>query len=109
MNDYGIKPITLLFLAIEDGYYPKDTDLYNPHLPNIGNSNYGRDDARAKLFWDGSLDAFTDIRLFYTFRQKNEWTRCRWDPADEDLPKYWRISMVSDYQICYTTEALKYA
>ena len=41
MNDYGIKPRTLLWLSLENGYYPKDTDVYNPDLPNFGNSNYG--------------------------------------------------------------------
>lgn len=50
-----------------------------------------------------------DIRLFYVFRRVTDWSRCRWDPKDEDWPHFWRISTVSKQQICYSTEALRYA
>jgi sodium/potassium-transporting ATPase subunit alpha len=48
MNDYGIKPVSMLFIALEDGYYPKDSDVYDPDLPNYGNTNYGQGD-KSKL------------------------------------------------------------
>lgn len=105
MNDYGIKPISMMFLAIEVGHWPAPEDRYNPDLPNFGNSQYGRPGARGTIFWDGSVDSHVDIRLFYVFRQRTEWSKCRWDPNDEDIPRFWRISDVSDTQICYTTEA----
>lgn len=44
MNDYGIKIGTTLFLSPLEGYYPAPTDVYNPDLPNLGNSNYGNVD-----------------------------------------------------------------
>ena len=49
------------------------------------------------------------MRLFYSFRNKATWTKCRWDPNDESIPKFWRISDVTQKQICYTVEANKYA
>lgn len=109
LNDYGIKPRSLLFIALEPGFYPNDDDVYNPDLPNNGNTNYGKEHFSRTVNWDGPLDAFFDLRLFYVFRDRNSWSRCRWDPADESWPSHWRISDVSDHQICYTTEALKYA
>jgi|TARA_B110000285_G_C15134005_1_gene625599 sodium/potassium-transporting ATPase subunit alpha len=55
-----------------------------------------------------------DIRLFYANtavnqREPTDWTVCRFDPLDEDLPKFYRYSHITDKPICYTTEALKYA
>lgn len=44
MNDYGFRPGTLIGLGTEFGYYPKPTDVYNPNLPNNGNTNYGDKD-----------------------------------------------------------------
>lgn len=103
LNDYGIKPTSLLFLALEDGYWPRKTDEYDPDLPNFGNSFFGKD--KTTIFWDGSLDSFVDIRLFYVFRDRNSWSSCRWDPNDSNIPRFWRVSDVTNTQICYTTEA----
>lgn len=108
MNDYGIKPVTMMFLSLEEGYWPSKHDEYNPDLPNFGNSRYGMEEARGEIFWDGTLDSWVDIRLFYVFRDRNQWSRCRWDPDDETIPRFWRYSDVTDSQICYTTEAMKY-
>lgn len=44
MNDYGFKPNTLLNLATQTGYVPDNNDVYDPNLPNQGNSNFGRSD-----------------------------------------------------------------
>ena len=41
MNDYGFKFSTLLGLNLENGYEPNPTDVYDPNMPNFGNSNYG--------------------------------------------------------------------
>ncbi len=38
MNDYGIKPVSMIFLSLEKGYFPHPDDVYNPDLPNYGNS-----------------------------------------------------------------------
>jgi hypothetical protein len=43
LNDYGIKPLTLIFLNLKNGYFPKDTDVYDPAAPNSGNTNWGID------------------------------------------------------------------
>lgn len=51
MNDYGFRPDCLLFLNSETGYFPKSTDVYNPNLPNFGNSNYGYSSERGILNW----------------------------------------------------------
>jgi sodium/potassium-transporting ATPase subunit alpha len=42
LNDYGIKPTSLLFLALEEGYYQENSDVYHPDQPNFGNTNFGK-------------------------------------------------------------------
>ena len=98
-----------MFLALEDGYFPDANDIYNADVPNFGNRNFGKPEHSDTIFWDGTQDSYVDIRLFYVFRGRDKWSSCRWDPHDDDIPKFWRISNVSGTQICYTTEALKYA
>ena len=86
------------------------------------------------LSWDKTKHARTDVRMFYGYRdakQADSWdaatdspvlgdnvgpirgadafTSCRWDPRDETIPSILRRSVVSDYPICYSTEALKFA
>ena len=68
MNDYGIKWESLLGLAIEKGYVPKEHDVYSPYEPNYGNTNYGHSDHYRMLAWDFLRDGSVDIRLFYVFR-----------------------------------------
>jgi sodium/potassium-transporting ATPase subunit alpha len=43
MNDYGFPPSTLFFLSNEDGFKPKDDDVYNPSDPYKGNTNAAAD------------------------------------------------------------------
>lgn len=93
---------------MEEGYYPLESDIYDPNQPNFGNSNFGKEDQKSQLFWDGMSDSRVDLRLFYSFRSRDQWAKCRWDPKDESIPKFWRISDVTDVQICYTVEANKY-
>jgi len=80
LNDYGIRPTSLPFLGLEKGFYPDSDDIYDPDQPNFGNSNFGKSSNYAQLFWDGMTDSELDIRLFFSFRNKNTWTQCRWDP-----------------------------
>lgn len=44
MNDYGFPPTSLLMMSTALGYQPLGDDVYNPDLPNFGNSNYGNSD-----------------------------------------------------------------
>ena len=83
--------------------------MYDANQPNFGNTNFGKEKNYASLFWDGNTDSEVDLRLFQSFRNKDEWSKCRWDPKDESIPRFWRISDVTDKQICYTIEANKYA
>ena len=110
MNDYGFKPHTLIFIITEPGYYPKETDVYDAHEPNFGNTNFGVEEKRDQLYWDSPLASYMDVRLFYVFKNATMWSKCRWDPHDESIPRFWRLSKVTEgNQICYTTEALHYA
>lgn len=51
MNDYGYKVGTLLMLNLANGYAPDPSDIYNPDLPNFGNSNYGKSDSYGTIMW----------------------------------------------------------
>jgi hypothetical protein len=42
-NDFGFPPASLQFIANKDLIPPATTDLYNPTLPNFGNSNLNTD------------------------------------------------------------------
>jgi hypothetical protein len=108
LNDFGFKIGTLLMLNLAKGYEPSPTDMYNPDLPNFGNTNYGKDDFLRTIAWGLSDDAKLDVRLFYVFHNRDSWSRCRWDPSDESIPEFWRISNVTGKQICYTPEAVIY-
>jgi hypothetical protein len=59
------------------------------------------------LHWNGTKHMGVDMRLFYVNRTPDSWARCRW-MTGEGLPFYSQ-SHVSGTQICYTTEALRYA
>jgi hypothetical protein len=65
MNDFGFKINTILFINQELGYEPNPTDLYNPYQPNMGNTNYGKDDMRGMMSWNLSKNAAIDSRLYF--------------------------------------------
>jgi len=90
MNDYGVRPGTLFYLDPEEGYFPKSTDIYNPNQVGNGNSNFGDDAYKGKMNWLKKNYGDIDIRLFYTARPAEAWSKCRWD--DETSPKFYRIS-----------------
>ena len=49
MNDWGFKFSTILYINRELGYYPLDSDVYDPNLPNFGNSNFGKSGSGGNL------------------------------------------------------------
>ena len=90
--------------------------MYDPDAPFYGNTNMEKfadeDDKNNKtLAWDKYKHSKIDTRLFYAqYREPDAYTKCRWDPNDESLPRFYRQSYVSDWsEICYSTEALKFA
>ena len=95
---------------------PKPNDVYNPQDFNSAGSLYGNtninnlEENLTALSWDTTKNSKVDIRLFYA-KQRNpdDWTTCRFDPSNEDIPKFYKQSVISNSQICYSTEALKYA
>lgn len=112
LNDYGIRPSTVWKLALEKKPLPNPTDVYNPNAPHYGNTNWNApEDQWVGLAWDKIKNGKVDIRLFYEgYRNADDWTQCRWDPNDQAWPKIYRQSYVTDWhEICYTTEALKFA
>lgn len=96
MNDFGFKVNNILFINQELGYEPNPNDMYDPNQPNMGNTNYGNEDVRRIMSWNASNDARIDSRVFFVHKRKEDWGRCRWDPKDDSLPKFWRISNVTD-------------
>jgi sodium/potassium-transporting ATPase subunit alpha len=42
-------------------------------------------------------------------RKPDDFKSCRFDPNNEDLPGFYKRSVISEHPICYTTEALKFA
>mmetsp|Transcript_21850 Transcript_21850/g.16209 ORF Transcript_21850/g.16209 Transcript_21850/m.16209 type:complete len:127 (+) Transcript_21850:671-1051(+) len=112
LNDFGIPFLTAFRLNQQVGYYPLATDVYNPYEPNYGNSNFGINNAdgeKDKIAWGTIYDNRMDMRIFYTFNKVKDWSQCRWDPQNTDIYERWRISPLTDVQICYTPEALFYA
>merc|ERR1719491_494584 len=138
LHDYGVRPSTTFALALEDGYIPNPTDVYNPSAPFKGNSlavaNCPDEDCvldveteytypgcegdecvyppqKLTLDWNTNLASPVDARLFYFRLPVDSWVQCRWNPAggEEFVPKFYSYSVISNQQICFSTEALKYA
>jgi hypothetical protein len=109
MNDFGIKVLTTLFLNQRPGYFPLASDVYNPDMPNFGNSNFGNDEKSGVVQWGLTYQSGLDIRLFYHGLNRDSYGKCRWEPNDESVPRFYRISPQTGKQICYTPEALLYA
>ena len=108
LNDFGIRPRAIWKLATQKAPLPNETDIYDPEAENFGHTNV--DGEQVALGWDLTKHSKIDIRLFYAqSRTEEDWTECRWDPADESIPKWMRYSHISERPICYSTEALKYA
>mmetsp|Transcript_13635 Transcript_13635/g.23219 ORF Transcript_13635/g.23219 Transcript_13635/m.23219 type:complete len:430 (-) Transcript_13635:39-1328(-) len=110
MNDYGIRPSALWNLALEKKPFPAESDIYDPSARFFGNTNTTTpEDQWDSLAWDKTKHGRFDIRIFYQgFRDADAWTKCRWEP-NGDYPSLYTQSVVTDWEICYTTEALKFA
>jgi len=108
LNDYGLRPISTFNLALVPGYIPEPTDVYDPNKLNYGNSNYMDEKFQTPLNWNGVKHFGIDYRLFYTSITPDAWAKCRWNDENPGLPFY-RTSWYSGVQVCYTTEALRYA
>ncbi|CDW80621.1 k antiporter p-type alpha subunit family protein [Stylonychia lemnae] len=108
LNDFGFKFNTLINLNLAKGYEPNPTDIYDPNLPNFGNTNFGIKDYLRTIAWGRNYDAKIDVRLFFVHHNKDSWGRCRWNPNDESIPRFWRYSNVTEKQLCYTPEAVIY-
>jgi|DeetaT_2_FD_contig_101_55418_length_2641_multi_11_in_0_out_0_1 sodium/potassium-transporting ATPase subunit alpha len=94
-----------------------------------GNNNVGvdyKDPSVILLGWDRDVHSRIDVRLYYSYRQgakegkapqagdkpfrgPDAYTSCRWAPNDDTLPWFYRNSIISEWPICYSTEALKFA
>jgi len=127
LNDFGIRPRALWAMSEIVQCMPNPDDLYlasQTELTDImsddgntvvGQSQYGNSnmmcDDKVRLKWDKDQNSKVDVRLFYAeTRDADQWTKCRWDPADESLGYIFRQSHISGYwPICYSSEALKYA
>jgi sodium/potassium-transporting ATPase subunit alpha len=139
LNDYGIRPGTTFALALEPGFIPRPQDRYDPyqsnpvpcyaldaatgeyltddfgeHIPiegamsKYGNCNYDNEAFETVLNWNGNKHNAVDMRLFYTSREPESWSICRWTTGVNGLDFY-NQSYVNGTQICYTTEALRFA
>jgi len=137
MNDFGLRPTTLWRLALNKAPFPDPDDLYDADAtklekvygdpeegedtgPLIGKSKYGHtnlllpageeESDQLYLAWDRHKHARLDVRLFYAeSRDAEDWTACRWDPTSDDYPYFYKFSYVSEWPICYSTEACKFA
>lgn len=107
MNDYGIKPATLLGMILDKSRKPEKGDTYDPTALGKGNSNYVNPAKSKDIFnWTTDADNDIDVRLFYWEYDATDWSECRWK---SDAPNFWRKNLVNDQDICYSSEALKYA
>jgi len=73
-----------------------------------GNTNFNKAAYWEKFDWDTAYMNKIDFRLFFTGRPETDYSRCRWVEGD-DAPGFYKNSSESGVQICYTSEALKYA
>jgi len=140
LNDFGIRPGTVWQLSELRLPRPRDDDIYDasqstaeqfkdlatdPSGKTMGTRLYGNSNSGAvddsddggltgtwqKMAWDKTRNSKIDLRLFYAAkRSADDWTTCRWDPANTAYPGFYRSSHISDgHPICYSSEALKYA
>jgi sodium/potassium-transporting ATPase subunit alpha len=111
MNDFGIRPNTVWFLALKKSPFPNPTDVYDATKTTlvatkdsagtvIAESQYGNtnllipagktlDDDFLSIAWDKAKHGKVDIRLFYAqHREADAWTSCRW-PLGGDSPRFY--------------------
>ncbi|CAG9330059.1 unnamed protein product [Blepharisma stoltei] len=100
--DFGFKPQVLWFFYVaQSGYKPGKDDVYDPDLNSKGNSHIGDsnyENEAVDFITNG--DAHLDLRIWFHNYGKDNWSDCKY-PG-------W-TSPISNHEICYTTEAFKYA
>lgn len=107
MNDYGYKPGTLFGMILDEARVPASGDFYNPTDATKGNTQANDGTVKKDTFdFLTDDDNDIDIRLFFWEYSNTSWSKCRWG---SDAPKFWRRNLVEDQDICYSSEALKYA
>lgn len=104
LNDFGIRPTTVWFLATEKGFLPDKNDVYdsNDRANGYGNSNFKMFKEKTQdeivaldlqfrtLAWDRVNNASIDVRLFYNYPEQyipagqNDWLNQR-----ERTPESW--------------------
>lgn len=104
MNDYGFKPATLFGITTAESQYPNSGDVYNPSMDRKGNTNTSG--GKSIFDWNSEKKNHVDARLFYWDYDVDSWSDCRWA---ESAPAWWRRNIVEDKEICYSSEALRYA
>ena len=111
LNDYGLKPWTLLGLTTALGIEPAPGDVYNP-LDGVckGNSNCLKGDLTWKLDMNTNKDGWFDMRLFFYDFDPESWNDCKY----KDYASFFRESTFVKHNgvknpICYSTEAIKYS
>ena len=105
MNDYGFKPSTLLGLVTEKGTLPANGDIYSPTSSNSGNSKVGINDFKEFNF-NINDNNDVDLRLYFHTFAPDSWSKCRWGSS---APKFWRYNSIENVDICYRSDALRYA
>jgi len=104
MNDYGFKPATVFGIMAIEGHHPNSGDRYDPTQPQKGNTNTSGH--KEELIWNTNKDNDIDVRLFFWEKDVDSWSDCRWG---DSAPKWWRHNPIQDVDICYSTDAIKYA
>lgn len=92
LNDYGFTPAQVIFLNQKTGFIPLSTDIYNPDQPNFGNSNTFDSDWSDLIDWGLTGKSNLDLRLYYNGFTTKDYAKCRWNPNDENIPRFYRIS-----------------
>jgi len=111
MSDYGFKPWTLVNININLGIEPAEGDVYNPlGGPCKGNSNCMLGEATWIAIQGTNDDAWMDLRLFFFDYDPDKWGECKY----KDYPRFFNKSLFVKHNgepvdICYGTEAFKYA
>ena len=112
MNDFGFPPGILFGLSQKKAVLPKDDDVYNPSLANLGNSNLPTScgpNIKAPdtdiVDWLSNGNGKKDLRMAYTKCENGRFvSEVNFGPC-----LVGDVSPISNKRICYTTDALKYA
>ncbi len=111
LNDYGLKPYTLLGMTSAYGIEPAEGDVYDP-LGGVckGNSNclIGAETRKINMATNG--DGWFDMRLFFYDYEPTAWGDCLF----KDSSSFFKESTFVKHNgtknpISYSTEAIKYA